>query len=131
MPTENAQPFTVALIGGGSIARVIARELLEHHPQIRLAGVLVHDQAQAKARGLADAVRLTSSLPELLSWGPALVAECADHSGLAEYGAAVLEHGTDLVVASVGALAGRSPFRRTRTSRRRSRCRGPDSTRPA
>ena len=97
--------FSVGLIGGGSIARVIVRELLAHHPQIRLAGVLVHDQARAKALGLAESVRLTSSLPELLSWGPALVAECAGHAGLAEYGAAVLEHGTDLVVASVGALA--------------------------
>lgn len=98
-------PFTVALIGGGSIARVIARELIERHPHVRLAGALVHDQAKAKARGLAGSVRLTSSLAELLSWQPALVAECAGHSGLAEYGAAVLEHGTDLVVASVGALA--------------------------
>ena len=101
----SAAQFTVALIGGGSIARVIARELIQHHPQIRLAGVLVHDQAKAKSLGLAEGVRITSSLPELLSWGPALVAECAGHSGLAEYGAAVLEHGTDLVVASVGALA--------------------------
>jgi aspartate dehydrogenase len=101
------KPYTVALIGGGSIARIIARELLEHHPHVRLAGVLVLDIARAKERGMPDAVPLTSSLDELLSWGPALVAECAGHAGLAEFGAPVLKHGTDLVVASVGALADR------------------------
>lgn len=100
-----APPHTVALIGGGSIARVIVRELLEHHRHVHLVGVLVHDPARALERGLAKSVRLTSSLPEFLSWQPMLIAECAGHSGLAEYGAAVLEHGTDLVVASVGALA--------------------------
>jgi len=99
--------FDVALIGGGSIARIIARELLEHHPEVRLTGVLVHDVASAKERGMPDSVRLTSSLPELLSWRPALVAECAGHAGLLEYGADVLKHGTDLVIASVGALADR------------------------
>lgn len=110
MPVGNtrAAPFTVALIGGGSIARVIVRELLDHHPHVGLAGVLVHDQAKALEHGLVPSVRLTSSLPELLRWSPALVAECAGHAGLAEYGAAVLEHGTDLVVASVGALADRA-----------------------
>ena len=97
--------YTVALIGGGSIARVIARELIAHHPRIDLIGVLVHDLARARECGLAGSVRVTSSLPELLSFEPALVAECAGHSGLAQYGAAVLEHGIDLVVASVGALA--------------------------
>lgn len=111
MPFEKRQrsgspaPFTVGLIGGGSIACVIVRELLEHHPQIRLAGVLVHGESRTKNRRLAESVRLTSSLREFLSWGPALVAECAGHAGLAEWGAAVLEHGIDLVVASVGALA--------------------------
>lgn len=99
------RPYTVALIGGGSIARVIARELLEHHPLVHLAGVLVHDPINARERGLAESVRLTSSLPELLSLRPALVAECAGHSGLAQHGEAVLGHGTDLVIASVGALA--------------------------
>lgn len=115
-PPGSPAPLTVGLIGGGSITRVIVRELLEHHPRIRLAGVLVHDQAGAKERRLAESVPLTSSLTELLSWGPAVVAECAGHAGLAEYGAAVLEHGTDLVVASVGALADPELERRLRAA---------------
>ena len=114
-PSPN-RPYTVALIGGGSIARVIARELLEHHPKVPLAGVLVHDPARAVERGLAKHVRLTSSLAELLDWRPALIAECAGHSGLGEYGARVLEHGIDLVVASVGALADRELERTLRAA---------------
>jgi aspartate dehydrogenase len=111
-----APAYTVALIGGGSIARVIVRELLKHHPNVQLVGVLVHDTARALERGLAKNTRLTSSLPELLSWKPKLIAECAGHSGLAQYGAAVLEHGTDLVVASVGALADPKLERTLRTA---------------
>src|SRR5258706_3769475 len=115
MPTTDGA-YTVALIGAGSIARVIVRELLEHHPQIRLAGVLVHDPGRARECGIAGAARLTSSLPELLSWRPTLVAECAGHAGLAQYGAPVLEHGTNLVVASVGALADRELERSLRSA---------------
>ncbi|HYH40847.1 MAG TPA: aspartate dehydrogenase [Burkholderiales bacterium] len=102
---ENKPPYTVALIGGGAIAHVIARELITHHTRVHLAGVLVHDPAKARECKLAGNVPLASSLPELLSYNPVLIAECAGHSGLAEYGAAVLANGIDLVVASVGALA--------------------------
>ena len=115
MPTTHGS-YTVALIGAGSIARVIVRELLEHHPQIRLAGVLVHDPVRARECGIASAARLTSSLPELLSWRPTLIAECAGHAGLSQYGAPVLEHGTNLVVASVGALADRDLERSLRAA---------------
>jgi aspartate dehydrogenase len=41
----------------------------------------------------------------LLSAGPDIVAECAGHSALSDYGEFILRHGADLVVASVGALA--------------------------
>ena len=102
---EKTPHYVVALIGGGAIARVIAGELLRHHPGVHLAGVLVHDLARGQESGFDASVRITTALPELLSAHPALVAECAGHSGLAQYGAAVLAHGIDLVVASVGALA--------------------------
>lgn len=95
---------TVALIGSGAIARVIARTLLEQHPEVLLVGAFDRDCARSRAK--VDArIALTSSLDELLSWKPALVIECAGHAALADHGARVLEHGVDLVVASVGALA--------------------------
>jgi aspartate dehydrogenase len=97
-------PCSVAIIGGGSIACVIIRALLEQHPEVRLLGALDHDLDRAKER-MGATVALTSSIEELLSWKPGLVVECAGHAALAEHGAAVLRHGIDLVVASVGALA--------------------------
>jgi aspartate dehydrogenase len=96
--------FSVALIGGGSIACVIVRSLLEQHTQVRLVGALDRDVVRAKER-MDPRVRLTASIEELLSWKPTLVVECAGHAGLAQHGAAVLKHGVDLIVASVGALA--------------------------
>ena len=96
--------ITVALIGGGAIARVIARTLLDEHPQIHVAGALYRDAT--RARDCVDSrIAVTGSLDELLSWKPTLVIECAGHAALAEHGAGVLAHGIDLVVASVGALA--------------------------
>jgi len=93
----------VALIGGGSIACVIVRSLLERHPEIRIVGALGHDRDRAKER-LGGRIPVTSSIDELMSWKPTLV-ECAGHEALAEHGVAVLERGVDLIVASVGALA--------------------------
>ena len=94
----------VALIGGGSIACVIVRSLLERHPEIRIVGALGHDRDRAKER-LDGRIPVTSSIHELISWKPTLVVECAGHEALAEHGVAVLEGGVDLIVASVGALA--------------------------
>lgn len=96
--------YTVALIGGGSIACVIARSLLEQHPEIRMVGALDNDVPRARER-IDPRIALTSSLEELLRWGPDLVVECAGHAALAEHGAGVLAHGVDLLIASVGALA--------------------------
>ncbi|MDB5903375.1 MAG: putative L-aspartate dehydrogenase [Betaproteobacteria bacterium] len=104
MATAFMRTCTVALIGSGAIACVMARSLLEQHPQVRLVGAL--DQNVARARQRMDArIPLTASLDELLGWGPELVVECAGHAALAEHGAAVLTRGVDLLVASVGALA--------------------------
>ncbi len=94
----------VALIGGGSIACVIVRSLLEQHPEIRVVGALGHDLDRAKER-LDGRIPVTSSIAELLGWKPTIVVECAGHEALAEHGVSVLRHGIDLIVASVGALA--------------------------
>jgi aspartate dehydrogenase len=105
MTSDIPASYSVGLVGGGAIARVICRELIERHPHVRLAGVLVHDKAKATAHGMDARVRLTSSLSEMLGWRPKFIAECAGHAGLTEFGAAVLANGANLIVASVGALA--------------------------
>ena len=104
MNAKKRKRLKVALIGGGSIACVIVRLLLERHPEVRLVGALEHDVERARER-LDPRIPLTSSVAELLSWKPRLVVECAGHAALAAHGVAVLSHGIDLVVASVGALA--------------------------
>lgn len=101
----SSMPLPVALIGGGAIARVIARELVDTHPEVRLVGALDIDPAGARERGFAPEVPLVDSLEALLARGPAFVAECAGHAGLTQHGPGVLRAGLDLVVASVGALA--------------------------
>lgn len=98
-------PLPVALVGGGAIARVIARQLVDSHPEVRLVGALDIDPAGARERGFAPEVPLVDSLDALLALGPAFVAECAGHAGLSQHGPGVLRAGLDLVVASVGALA--------------------------
>jgi aspartate dehydrogenase len=105
MTDAAAAPFPVGLIGGGSIARVIARRVVDRHPEIRLVGAVDIDPAQSRARGFAEQVPLVDTLPALLALGPKLVAECAGHAGLLQSGPGVLRAGIDLVVASVGALA--------------------------
>jgi aspartate dehydrogenase len=104
MNPNSTQPLKVALIGGGAIASVIVRSLLERHPEVCLVGALGQDIDRAKER-MNGRIPLTSSTAELLSWKPTLVLECAGHEALAEHGAAVLRHGIDLLIASVGALA--------------------------
>jgi aspartate dehydrogenase len=96
--------ISIALIGGGSIACVVTRSLLERHPQVRIVGALDSDVERARER-MDSRIALTSSLDELLSWKPDVVVECAGHAALAQHGAAVLRNGLDLLIASVGALA--------------------------
>ena len=98
-------PLRVGLIGGGSIARVIARRIVDDHPEVALVGALDIDPQQARARGFAEQVPLVDTWPALLAHRPQLVAECAGHAGLSQFGPQVLRAGIDLVVASVGALA--------------------------
>src|SRR5689334_555189 len=74
----------VALIGGGSIACVIARPLIDEHPEIRLVGALGHDVDRANRR-LDACIPITSSIEEFLEWKPQLVVECAGHEALAEH----------------------------------------------
>ena len=112
---EAGTRLRAGLIGGGSIARVIARAIAEPRPapdgvaavrhRVQLIGALVHDTARARAHGFTERVPLITTLDEFLAARPAQVAECAGHGGLAEYGARILGAGIDLVVASVGALA--------------------------
>jgi aspartate dehydrogenase len=91
----------IAIIGFGAIGRTLA-EALRAHADVEIAGILVRrPPAEPAPRGTA----LVGTADELLRLEPDVVVECAGHQALREHGAAVLRSGTDLLVASVGALA--------------------------
>ncbi len=96
----------VAFIGFGAIGRSLARTLKSHTDAVKVVAVLLRTPLSAAARAeLPDGARAVATLGELLALRPAVVVECAGHDALRDHGAHVLAHGTDLVVASVGALA--------------------------
>lgn len=96
----------VALIGYGAIARDLIDILAAQDPAPKRFSLLVRPGNEAATQTLAGSgVFVTSSIDALLAAAPDVVVECAGHQALAMFGATVLAHGTDLVVASVGALA--------------------------
>ena len=87
----------VGVIGRGAIGRVVADSLTAGKiPGVVLAGVLRRDASAADEVGAIDG---------LLALGCDVVVEAAGHDALREYGAAVLESGSDLVALSAGCLA--------------------------
>ena len=95
-----------AVIGYGAITEEIVRTLDERGELGALAGVLVRrtriDAATVQAAGR---FRVVATLDELLELRPDVVAECAGHGAMREFGAAILGRGFDLVCSSVGVLA--------------------------
>lgn len=95
-----------ALIGYGAIAEEMVRCLDALGETSALAGVLVRpkhlSEAKAKAGGRFAVVE---DIDALLSLDGETVAECAGHSAVTEFGAAVVGRGAHLLCASVGALA--------------------------
>ncbi|GAB5446334.1 aspartate dehydrogenase [Gymnodinialimonas sp.] len=95
----------VAIIGFGAIARDLIDILRAEDPP-ELITVLVRPGREAAVQEALGATgSVTSELSALLATHPDVVVECAGHDAVASYGATVLSTGTDLIVASVGALA--------------------------
>jgi len=96
----------VAIIGGGTIARLA----LEHLGQGRLADAravcIMGRGDSARANSLADehGVVYADTLVELLAQSPDVVLEAASHQAIRDYGESVLNAGVTLIVLSAGAL---------------------------
>lgn len=88
----------IAVIGYGAIGSFVV-EHLKSEATIEVCGVFSIPQAEACSVPVVDSVEA------LLAMQPDLVVECAGHQGLKDSGEAVIRHGTDLLVVSVGALA--------------------------
>jgi aspartate dehydrogenase len=97
-----------AIIGFGAITDEIVRTLAMRDELEALAAVLVRPEqlreAEQKAAGRFPVV---DSLEALRTCEPDIVAECAGHGAVRQYGPAVVGDGMDFVCSSVGALADR------------------------
>lgn len=104
----------LAIIGYGNIAQSIL-EWLGTKPAAHLT-VLVRSTSLTRAlkdEALAQAgasVTITDDITTLIEAAPDLVVECAGQAAVAEFGAAVLAAGLDLVIVSTGALADEALF---------------------
>ena len=100
------RPGHVGIIGFGAIAQDLIGILdkAPDGPPDRVT-LLVRKGRDETARTKAPHVRVTSEIGELIAARPDVIAECAGHGAVADYGASILSHGIDLVVASVGALS--------------------------
>ncbi|MSO97539.1 MAG: aspartate dehydrogenase [Rhodospirillaceae bacterium] len=91
----------IALIGNGAIAKLVA-QFCSVRADIYNVVAALGLPADMTSVGTHPIVR---SLPELLAFKPDLVVECAGHSAVKAYGAAVLNAGINLIVVSTGSLA--------------------------
>lgn len=95
----------VALIGLGAMGRRLVALLQARPDELELVAVLVRDTTRAARDMPALAHLLVTDTPALLNSRPHVVAECAGHAAVDAHAEAILCNGTDLVLASVGALA--------------------------
>ena len=104
----------LGVIGCGGIADVVLTTLAKELPApLAQVSVLVPPQFVAQARALLDKVggkaaqkrSVHSDVASLLADKPDVVAECASHVAVRDYGEAILKVGCDLVVISIGSLS--------------------------
>jgi aspartate dehydrogenase len=103
----------LGIIGCGGIAGLVlttlAREIASPFAQLSL---LVKEQSVARAyalietcKELAVASAVHTEISAFLADQPDVVAECASHTAVRDYGPAILQSGRDLIVISIGALS--------------------------
>jgi aspartate dehydrogenase len=107
----------VGLIGCGGIAQdVLAALRASPANGVSVVGALARPGRGEAARARLCGIDVVEALDDLLARGPALVAEVAGQSAVAEHGDAVLRSGVDCLVISVGALADPALFARLRSA---------------
>ena len=95
----------IGIIGFGAIGHTLYRMIGEHAPAIEVVGVMDRADRQQEISALLPGLAVLSDIDSLMALQPQLVIECAGHAVLNASGPAVLRAGSDLLVASVGALA--------------------------
>jgi aspartate dehydrogenase len=103
-------PLKIAVIGFGAIGSFVI-ERFNTEPSVEVSAVF------SLPRPELSSVHVVDNIESLLATRPELVVECAGHEGLRNFGEAVIHHGTDLLVVSVGALADAALERTLRNSK--------------
>ena len=95
----------VLLIGYGAIAQEILKHI-QPEEDARIVAIIVRPSRVEEVRDAVSArgIEVVSSFRDL-TVRPDLVAECAGHSGVRDYGAEALRRGMDFLVISIGVLA--------------------------
>lgn len=96
------KPLRIGLIGLGAIGQVLVRELQARRAEgLELVAVLCRNSHACADLGVAP----VASVQALLGHQPELVVEAAGQAAVHSHGAACLRAGSNLLLASVGALA--------------------------
>ena len=95
----------IGLIGYGAMARSLCCLIAVHAPHVQVRKVLVRPGCLSTYEPLVNGAAFVFSSDESLSEPLDVVVECAGHFALTSVGPAVLFSGTDLLIASVDALA--------------------------
>lgn len=104
----------LGIIGCGGIAEVALTTLaaklarpLDHLTFLILPDMVPAAQALSERTGrtLASACDIRTDLRAFLADQPDVVAECASHVAVRDFGAAILQSGVDLILISIGSLA--------------------------
>lgn len=99
----------IAILGFGAIGRFLCREIAEQAPAVTVRAIVARDGATIdEVRALAPHAQVLRSAGDLPALGLPLVVECAGHAALRTFGEQILAAGSDLLIASVGALADRA-----------------------
>lgn len=98
--------MNIGIIGFGAIGQLLYKLVALHAPGVQVKAIVERAEKHDVVRGLlAPDTRLVSSVQELEGTRLDLLIECAGHAALKGAGPHVLAAGSDLLIASVGALA--------------------------
>jgi len=93
----------IAIIGYGAIGQRVYTSIRSFLPSSTTIALLVRSNVQSALEAVAPDL-VFENVDELLEWKPTLAIECAGHSAVSTSVAALLERGTDVILASIGAL---------------------------
>lgn len=97
-------PARIAIVGYGAIGQRVYRSLRTSLPASVAFAIMVRNEPPHLRVSLRE-TQLFREIDELLAWQPTLLVECAGHGAVATIVPHVLRAGTDVILASIGALA--------------------------